>query len=118
MKALLRLSLPRSAAALGTKPGARGQVFLDAADDAGAEVKFHVEALLRKLVLGGVFVQHDHNLCHVIEFRDCIDILHGSAPLFVLCLVEQPSVSQHCEQRVNVAFASEVEPSADMAARG
>ena len=49
-----------------SEAGSWWQIFLDAAIHSGAEVEFYVESLFAAGVFGGVFVQHYHNLGHVV----------------------------------------------------
>lgn len=34
-----------------------------------------------------VLIEHDDDLCHVVEFRDGSQVVHGSLPLLVLLLL-------------------------------
>ena len=49
----------------------------------GAEVKLHVEALFWQWISFGVFVQHQDNLSHVIQFRDLGKIVQRFVPLLI-----------------------------------
>ena len=62
------------------------EVLLDTAVDSRREVELHMEPLLRVALLGGVLVQHHHDLGDVVQLTDQTDVLHGAAPLFVLAL--------------------------------
>ena len=77
-------------------------------------MKLHVEPLLGASVLGGVLVEHDDDLSHVVELAHQGHVLHGPPPLFILPLHQTP-VTQDCQQRVNVRLRGEVETRANMA---
>ena len=89
--------------------GPGGEILLHAAVDPGREVELHVEPLLGVPLLGGVLVEHHHDLGHVVELADQTDVLHGAAPLLVLAL-DQPPVGEDGEEGVDVGLGGEVEP--------
>ena len=70
-------------------------------------MKFHVEPLLRVGLFGRILVEHDDDLRHIVELAHQGDVLHGPSPLFILTL-DQTSMCQHCQQRVNVGLGSEI----------
>ena len=72
--------------AVRSEAGSGREVLLDTAVDPGGEVELHVEPLLGVALLGGILVEHHHDLGHVVELADQTDVLHGPAPLFVLAL--------------------------------
>ena len=108
----LTLALSHLLVVPAVRPEARpwGQVLLHTAVHTRREVELHVEPLLRVVLLGGVLVQHHHDLSHVVELADQRDVLHGAAPLLVMAL-HQPAVREDGEERVNVGLRGEVQPS-------
>ena len=67
-----------------TEAGTGREILLDTTIDTGGEVELNMEPFLGAEVLGGVLVQHDHDLGHVVELADQGHILHGAAPLLIL----------------------------------
>ena len=107
----LTLALSHLLVVPAVRPEARpwGQVLLHTAVHTRREVQLHVKPLLRVALLGGVLVQHHHDLGHVVELADQTDVLHGAAPLLVLAL-DEAAVREDGEERVDVRLGGEVEP--------
>ena len=88
------------------------QIFLDAAVYSRTEVQLNVESLLWIWVLGGILIEHDDYLRHVVELGHEADVLHGAAPLLVLHpTLYKAAMSQDGQEAVDVGLGCEVESS-------
>lgn len=89
----ITLGRHRIISAMRPKSRSGREIFLYTTIDAGRKMQFNVKPLIGKGIFCRILVQHDHNLWHVIQFRNNWDIFHGTSPLFIRCNIAQWSVS-------------------------
>ena len=66
-------------------------------------MQLQVVSFLGVRVLGGVLVEHDDNLGHVVKLRHEADVLHGPAPLLILHpTLHEAAVSEDSQEAVDV----------------
>ena len=86
------------------------KIFLNTAVDSRTKVQLHVESFLGVRVLGGVLVEHDDDLGHVVELGHEADVLHSPAPLLILRpALHEAAVSEDGQEAVDVRLGGEVQ---------
>ena len=80
---------------------------------ARTEMKFDVVPLVRISWLCWVFIEHDDDLCHVVEFRDARYVVESTLPLGVIG-VAQASISNEGQKRMNMTFGGKVQACSHM----
>ena len=70
-------------------------------------MQFDVEAFLGVFLLARIFVEHDDDLGEVVEFRDGLDVVHGSFPLLIGVCLERSRGEGARPERESLAYVQE-----------